>query len=71
MSCWNFRAWINEAAEIQERNAAAIDLAERMFSSWIGRPLDEWLFKSDLSGDVLGLAYGLNFQACRQFRSAE
>ncbi len=65
----DFPGFETRVAEIQVQNSDAIELARRMFSSWINRPIDRWLSKSDLPGVVLSLSYMLNVQACRQFRT--
>jgi Family of unknown function (DUF5677) len=54
---------------VQEQNKAAFDLARRMLSSWVYRPIDKWFDKADLPGEVKSLSYALRVQACRQFRS--
>jgi hypothetical protein len=65
----DFPGFDERSAEIQESYRADFELARRMFSSWVHRPIDRWLFKSELPGEVLSLSYMLNIQACRQFRS--
>ncbi|MEX2306208.1 MAG: hypothetical protein WD738_01365 [Pirellulales bacterium] len=55
--------------EIQGQNREALDLAARMFSTWINFPIIHWLRESELFGVILSLSYMLHFQACRQFRS--
>lgn len=65
----NFPDFERRTTEIQETHAAAFELAGCMFSAWINRPVQRWLFTSELPGEVLGMTYLLNIQACRQFRS--
>lgn len=57
------------ASDIQRQFNAEIEIASRMFAVWLNRPLDGWLRRSELPGECLSIAWMLNTQACRQFRS--
>jgi len=65
----DFPGHTDRIASIQQQFSAELKLAKRMFSSWMCRPIERWLYKSDLPGEVTGLSWMLNTQACRQFRS--